>query len=57
MKLPRFNKDGQQLHIAIGQYFEMTYPMQDDFQSKKELDSFMKQRYYANKGQYTYFYA
>ena len=56
MKLPSINKGGQKLHVAFGTFLETSIIITESFNSVKELASFMKQRYYANRNEFTYFY-
>ena len=55
MKLPQLNENSNRLHVYIrGSIY--AYPMYRDFGSKKELDEYVKNEFYATSKQYDYFY-
>ena len=55
MRIPSINDNGSKLHVHLNNYF-YSLTMYRDFNSKAELDEFVKSEYGCNKNQYEYYY-
>lgn len=55
MRIPCENERGSKLHIHLDDYF-YSITLYQDFESKEELDDFVKRNHGCNRNQYEYYY-